>query len=288
MTRMGILGPKGTHSEAAGRYLQHYLQNKSELVLYDDIFDCLRAVELRQIDTAFVPVENSLEGSVNITLDMLAHSDSLRVVRELIWPVHNYLMARPGTKTVRRVFSHPQPISQCWTFLKSNYPQAECVKTASTARAAQLVAGQNPEAGWAAICTRRAGELNGLVTVAAEIQDNMANCTRFFEVQRRSAPVPRDHADKVLIICQIDGSRSGALCEILEEFARRRVNMTRIESRPARTKLGDYIFFFDLDTRTDPQNLQDSIQAVANKCIWLKNLGAFPVYTVTAAEAEEA
>ena len=109
----------------------------------------------------------------------------------------------------------------------------------------------------------------------------MANCTRFFQVSRRGSAEQALPKEKVLIICQINGRKAGALYEVLKEFAQRGINLTRIESRPARTELGDYIFFFDLEYTPDERLLQESIQAVAEKSIWLKNLGVFPVLTVS-------
>ena len=282
MKRMGILGPKGTHSEAAAIYLNGIVSEPMELVIYPEIYDVLSAVESGRINVGFVPVENSLEGSINITLDTLARSDNLVVTRELIWPVHNQLMSKPGVEIgdIKRIFSHSQPISQCRNYLLKNCPTAEVCTTSSTAKAAEIVANSDIKEGLAAICTKRAGELNGLVTLAKEIQDNKFNSTRFFEI-RRCVESYADNSpkSKVLIICQIRGERAGALCEVLVEFAFRNVNMTRIESRPARTKLGEYIFFFDLDTDAAPGMLDESIEAVNKKSIWLKNLGTFPVIT---------
>lgn len=276
MEKMGVLGPRGTHSEAAACYLSSLLPEKKELVVYPDIFAVIQAVEEGQVDSCLVPVENSLEGAINITLDTLARSETLQVVRELIWPVHNQLMAKPGVKTVRRIYSHPQPISQCRSYILAHYPEAEIVKVASTARAAELVAKAPAEDGAAAICTKRGGELNGLVPLAKEIQDSMSNATRFFELHRRGAGTVLPH-QKMLVICEIDGQKAGALYEVLKEFADRGVNMTRIESRPARTELGAYIFFFDLEVADNEAALQDSLQAIRKRSKWLKNLGEFPV-----------
>lgn len=284
MATMGVLGPRGTHSEAAGFYLSGQLQDV-ELVMEPDIFDCLQAVEDGEVDMALVPVENSLEGVISITLDTLAGSSSLTVTRELIWPVHNQLMAKCKPEEVSRIYSHPQPISQCRNFLRQHYPQAEIIKTTSTARAAELVGEEPAFLGWAAICPARAGQLYGLTPLAREIQDNMANCTRFFLVEKQGEAsekmtVPEDVEQKMLVICQIDGSKSGALYEVLGEFARRGVNMTRIESRPARTVLGAYIFFFDLEVDTcSPEALLESLYEVEKKSIWLKKLGPFPVFS---------
>ena len=284
MATMGVLGPRGTHSEAAGFYLSEQMQDV-ELVMEPDIFDCLQAVEDGEVDMALVPVENSLEGVISITLDTLAGSSSLTVTRELIWPVHNQLMAKCKPEEVSRIYSHPQPISQCRNFLRQHYPQAEIIKTTSTARAAELVGEEPAFLGWAAICPARAGQLYGLTPLAREIQDNMANCTRFFLVEKQGEAsekmtVPEDVEQKMLVICQIDGSKSGALYEVLGEFARRGVNMTRIESRPARTVLGAYIFFFDLEVDTcSPEALLESLHEVEKKSIWLKKLGPFPVFS---------
>lgn len=283
MKKMGVLGPLGTHSEAAAQYLSRLLPERPELLVYPDIFAVIQAVEDSEVDSCLVPVENSLEGAINITLDTLARSDDLFVASELIWPVHNQLMARPGTQKICRIYSHPQPISQCRGYLQQHYPEAELIKVASTARAAEIVAKEPRGMGAAAICTKRGGELNGLVTVAAEIQDNMANATRFFELRRMTAApqAPIGPAEKMLVICEIDGQKAGALYDVLKEFADRGVNMTRIESRPARTELGAYIFFFDLDVADNEEALRTSVEAVARKSKWLKDLGSFPVVRAT-------
>lgn len=283
MKKMGVLGPLGTHSEAAAQYLSRLLPERPELLVYPDIFAVIQAVEDSEVDSCLVPVENSLEGAINITLDTLARSDDLFVASELIWPVHNQLMARPGTQKICRIYSHPQPISQCRGYLQQHYPEAELIKVASTARAAEIVAKEPRGMGAAAICTKRGGELNGLVTVATEIQDNMANATRFFELRRVTAApqAPIGPAEKMLVICEIDGQKAGALYDVLKEFADRGVNMTRIESRPARTELGAYIFFFDLDVADNEEALRTSVEAVARKSKWLKDLGSFPVVRAT-------
>lgn len=280
MKTLGILGPKGTHSEEAALWLKKFLREDFKLEICADIFDVLTAVKERRLDAGLVPVENSLEGSINITLDTLARSDTLTISRELVWQVRNFLMTKPlvDVRDVRKIFSHTQPLAQCRKFLHKNFPDAEIVATTSTARAAELVA--NSDENFAAICTERAGKLNGLTIATKDIQDNPNNSTRFFEITYRprdAAPIEHFDGDKVLIICQIDGSRAGSLCDVLTEFAKRGVNMTRIESRPARTILGAYIFFFDLETDAGDDALRESIKAVYDKSIWLKNLGVFPI-----------
>jgi len=280
MKKVGILGPKGTHSEEAALWLKKFLREDWHLEIYADIFDVLTGIKERKLDAGLVPVENSLEGSINITLDTLARSDTLTISRELVWPVKNFLMTKPlaDVNSIKKIFSHAQPLAQCRKFLQKNFPGAEIISTASTARAAELVA--NADDNFAAICTERAGKLHALTIAAKNIQDNPNNFTRFFEIHycpRDAKPIETFDGDKVLIICQIDGSRAGSLCDVLGEFAKRGVNMTRIESRPARTILGAYIFFFDLETDAGSDALRESIRAVYDKSIWLKNLGVFPV-----------
>ena len=280
LEKIGILGPRGTHSEAAAIRLNKILSLDRELVICAGIFEVLAAVENGELDAGFVPVENSLEGSVNITLDTLARSNSLVIYREFIWTVHNHLMAKDGVKIsdVKKIFSHPQPLSQCRKFLQQTFSNVELAETTSTSRAAEIAASSELSDGYAAICSERAGDLNNLVMLASEIQDNDANRTRFFEVRRRSTKKSYvTTGDKILIICQIDGSHAGSLCEVLKEFAFRHVNMTRIESRPARTELGEYIFFFDLENNVDRRTLNDALGGVKRKSIWLKDLGTFPV-----------
>lgn len=278
MEKVGILGPRGTHSEEAIIRLNEILSAQREIVVYTGIDEIFSAVEDNELDAGFVPVENSLEGSVNITLDILARSDSLTVSREFIWTVHNHLMANADVKKndVKKIFSHAQPISQCRNFLRENFPKAEIVITASTARAAEIVAQSSIGDGYAAICSRRGGQMNGLNLIAEDVQDNTANRTRFFEIQRRKE-IYMPRGDKILVVCQIDGSRAGVLYSVLKEFAFRHINMTRIESRPARTELGEYIFFFDLENNVDRRTLNDAVGGVFKKSIWLKDLGTFEV-----------
>lgn len=298
MKSMGFLGPLGTHSEAAALYLNGLLDEPREIRGFPAIFQALSAVEEGQAESVLVPVENSLEGSVNITLDTLAHSEAFSLTLELIWGVKNELMAKYPEERIRRVISHAQPLSQCRGYLKEHCPEAELVAVSSTAEAAKLVAQSRPEDGAAAICTARAGEIYGLLKVAEGIQDTPTNCTRFFLVESRGqsppalrfsgdgAPVPQ----KLLAICQIDGKRAGSLCEVLQEFASRSVNMVRIESRPARTELGAYIFFFELEAE-ERAALAAALAAVRSKSIWLRVLGPFPVLAaanVRAPGAEEA
>lgn len=276
MEKLGFLGPEGTHSEAAAMYLSQVINKDCQMVPMANIYSAIRAVEKGQVETCLVPVENSIEGSINITLDTLASSDDLRIVRELIWGVHNQLMVKDPSVPITRIVSHAQPLAQCRDYIRKNYPDAELDAVVSTAAAAQMVADSDSSLGWATIGTRRAGELNHLTAVDRNIEDHHNNCTRFYQLARRDYPevVP---AEKALLMCQIDGKDAGQLCRILMELATRQVNMTRIESRPARTELGEYIFFFDVDIPKERKLLEDAMMAVDQKSLWMRNPGQFPV-----------
>ncbi|MGP1585361.1 MAG: prephenate dehydratase [Schwartzia sp. (in: firmicutes)] len=280
METMGYLGPSGTHSEAAALYLAKRLGTEMALRAYPDIFSAIEGVANGEVDSAFVPAENSIEGAVNITLDTLAVSEDLHIERELIWDIHHQLMARCPAEEIRTIYSHPQPLAQCRRFLKARFPLAQLLTTASTARAAKIVA--EGEEGAAAICTARAGELYDLTPIATEIQDDMRNCTRFYQIRRPPlAPLPEGAGGRAAIVCQIEGAKAGSLCDVLWEFSSRQVNMTRIESRPARMGLGVYLFFFDLEIEAlrPRAPLEEAIAAVRKKSLWLKDLGRFPVLT---------
>lgn len=278
---LGFLGPKGTHSEEVARYLnseQSETGAQWELIPYTSIYDAICAVGQGQIDRCVVPVENSIEGSINITLDTLAHDVDLQIEREVIWAVHNQLMVKNVDDEIKTIISHPQPLAQCRSFIKTHYPNAEIRPVSSTARAAKIVAEGNNK-GYAVIACQRAGELYSLITIATEIQDNHTNCTRFL-ILTKPKETSFNGKDKTSIICQINGAKAGSLCEVLLEFAKRDVNLTRIESRPARTGLGKYIFFLDLEDSIDKVNVKAAIKAVTQKSVWLKNLGSFNVIKI--------
>ena len=284
MNRLGYLGPRGTHSEEAALYLENLADEgeKAELVPYPDIADVFEAVRLGAVNRALVPVENSLEGPINITLDILARTDSINISREFIWPVRNNLLAKCEAKNIKTIHSHGQPLSQCRQYLRTRFSWATLVEETSTARAAELVSQSDASEGMAAIGTRRAAEIYGLNVIAKDIQDNSENCTRFYEICGRELGFAAKRPEpplkgQALLACQIDGSKAGSLLGVLQDFARFGVNLTRIESRPARTYLGAYIFFFDLEIDNNIEAVRQAVEAVRKRSIWLRYPGEFPV-----------
>lgn len=279
MQKLAFLGPHGTNSEEAAMYMMKHSGKEMELAAYKSIYDAICAVQKSEAAYALVPVENSIEGSVRITLDTLAHDVELSIEAELIWSVHNQLMAKNPQAPIHTILSHSQPLAQCREYLKQHYPQARTEAVLSTAQAAKEAAERGD--GWAAIATKSAARLYDLKLMDTDIQDVEDNFTRFLLLTKQPHIKSCTSSDKIMLICQIDG-RAGSLYELLGDFARRKVNMTRIESRPARTSLGEYIFFIEIDADRPREVLDEALHEAQKKCLWLKNLGRFPVFAGSA------
>lgn len=272
---VGYLGPQGTYCEEA--VLNLYGNSDVCLKPFSGIDETIRAVGSGAVDESIVPVENSLEGSVNITLDTIAHDVDLYITQEIVLPVRHNLLAKKGSEEIAAIVSHPQALAQCRKTLSKLYPEAKLKPVQSTAAAARIVA--TSDGLCAAVGSLRAGEFYGLTVVATNIQDDASNSTRFIGLQRQMITQMTGKC-KTTLVCQINGERPGTLYNILGEFAKRQVNLTRIESRPARTGLGMYIFFFDIEGSAAESNIAAAVSAVEEKCLWYKNFGSYPVFHV--------
>ena len=268
--RVGFLGPPGTYSEEVAKNL---FGDSVTFLPFASIDAVIRAVASGEIPQCVVPIENSLEGSVNATLDTLAHEVELYISREIIMPVRHNLLTKEAGRGVRLVLSHPQALAQCRRTLARLYPAATCRAVDSTAEAARQVAAGEP--GLAAIGSRAAATLYGLELLAADIQDTASNCTRFVSLGVFPIDSSMPGRWKTSIVCQIDGSRPGSLYHILADFAEREVNLTKIESRPARTGLGASLIFLDMEGGAGDPQVLSALQAVEEKSIWFKNLGSY-------------
>ena len=241
---VGYLGPPGTFAEEA----LLALGATAEAVPFPTVVDCFRAVREGDVPEVLVPIENSVEGSVNQTLDQLAAADGeLRIRAEVVHPVRHHLIARaalaPGELT--RVLSHPHATAQCQGFLRANAPGAEIVAANSTAEAVLTVSAS--EEPWGAIGTLRAADLYGCRVIVPDVSDTEGNSTRFVLLGPDPAPAVGPGRFRTSIICALERDRPGALLAILQEFAMRAVNLTKLESRPTKTGLGRYIFFIDIE-----------------------------------------
>jgi prephenate dehydratase len=236
--RVGYLGPEGTFTEQA--LLTQGDLCTGELVPMTSIPEVLAAAEAGEVDLGFVPVENAIEGSVNLTLDTLAFDTDLLIQREVVLAVQLNLMGVPGASLdrIERVLSMPMATGQCRGFLAKEVPNAVSVAANSTAEAARLV-GESGDRSLAAIGPSVAGEIYGLELLAADIADHPENATRFVVVTTDRIP-PRSGHDKTTIVCFQSADRPGSLLAILQEFAARAINLTKLESRPTKRGLGDY------------------------------------------------
>lgn len=269
--KMAYLGPQGTFCEEAARRCAD--SNKWELVPYNSIDAVFAAVQQGQAERGIVPIENSCEGSVNQTLDLLAYDYDLQIGAEMILPVKHNLLVRPGVQAedISRIISHPQAIAQCRKYLAAHFPTLEHVDTTSTAEAARRVA-QSAEA-WAAIGTDAAARSYGLVILSSEIQDRPNNETRFIILARESSPL-LPNAKTSLVLYLLD--KPGALFKALEQFYLNNINLTKIESRPAQTRIGDYLFFIDIVGHQLEPHVQKALAGLNSIAHEVRILGSYP------------
>jgi prephenate dehydratase len=267
---LGYLGPRGTFSEvAAHRYCE---RKKCELVEYSSLEDILRGVASGMLEEGIVPVENSTEGSVGIVFDLLAGPYDLAVRGELLVPVVHSLLVRPGValREIEKVLSHPQALAQCRGFLHKELPAAKWQECSSTAAAAVLVAGSKQP--WAALAPA-AADVYGLEVLIQEANDCPDNMTRFWVIGREQLPCTADVCKTSLVFSVCDCP--GALYLVLREFALRDINLTRIESRPAKRRLGEYIFFLDFIGSTIDPAIQNLLSDLKEITTGLKVLGSW-------------
>jgi prephenate dehydratase len=267
---LAYLGPSGTFTETAAGVIAG---DGEDLLAQGDIIDVLRAVEGDEVDRGVVPIENTLEGSVTATLDALAFDTDLLIEGELELPVALVLAAPPGTAVadVKAIHSHPVALAACRRWMATNLPGSDRVQTTSTARAAQVVS--EGAGGEAAIVNPLAADRYGLEVLARNIADASGNSTRFVVVGRRlSAPTGWD---KTSIVVFIEENRPGALLQLLEIFAERDLNLTKIESRPTKAELGEYCFFLDVEGHLADERVGDALAAVKRTHRDVKLLGSY-------------
>jgi len=277
--RLGYLGPEGTFSEEAARTAPDAAE--AQLVGLPTVRDTILAVHDGGVDRAIVPIENSLEGPVGVTHDTLADDGTeVAIVGELVLGVSQHLIA--GTQlalpSIERVLSHPQAISQCARFLSERVPNAVVAPTASTAEAARIVVGQS--APWAAIGTLRAAELYGATVLAEAVEDEPGNETRFVWLAHQAvarAPTAGAPSKTSLSFWGSGDDSPGWLVRCLSEFAFRGVNLTKIESRPLRARLGHYRFFVYCEGAATDAPVAEAVAGLRRHCEQVRILGSYTV-----------
>ena len=274
MTRIGFLGPPGTFTEEA--LLTQADLAGEELVPMRSMPEVLAAAQSGAVDMGFVAMENSIEGTVNMTLDALIFDTSLLIRREVLLPVSLSLLAPPGTSLadVTTVVSIPHATAQCRAWLTANLPAAELAAANSTAEAVRLV-GETRPPGTAAVGTALAAKLYGLDVLAADVGDHDDNVTRFVLVAPQGVPAPTGH-DKTSIVCFQDADRPGSLHAILGQFSARNINLTKLESRPTKQSLGEYCFVIDLEGHVADEVVADCLRDLHAQLPSVKFLGSYP------------
>lgn len=268
---LGYFGPAGTFTHQA---LLTF--SDAEAVPFPTVAQALDAVRSGQVDAVLVPIENSVEGGVTVTLDALANGRRLMIVREVLLPVQFNLYARPGTRLadVRRVLTHPHSAAQTREWMATHLPGAVVTEGGSNAASAQEVS--DPASGYdAAICGQVAGELYGLEPVATEIADNSSAVTRFVLVSRPAEPPAPTGADKTTMVAYMHADRAGALLEILEQFSGRGVSLCRIESRPTKTGIGNYCFSIDAEGHLRDPRVAEAMLGLHRICEEVIFLGSY-------------
>ncbi len=264
---VSYLGPEGTYCEAAAA--KHFGRGVS-LCSAPSIDEVVRLVESRSADYGVLPVENSLEGPVNQTLDKLSASD-LNICGEVLLAIHHQLLSNAqDDDKIERVYAHAQALAQCRRWLDANLSQAERIALASNAEAAKRAAHEDHSA---AIASARAGQLYGLATLSSNIEDATNNTTRFVVLGHRLVPPSGDDLTSIVFGMP---SRPGALSGVLEAFARAGINMTRIESRPTRNGTWEYLFFVDVVGHADDAPIAAALVEVRQRTGWMKVLGTYP------------
>jgi len=275
MKKISYLGPRGTFTEEA---LFSFYKDSKEITPepMGTIVEVIKSIDKGDADEGLVPIENSLEGSVNITQDVLTFESEAKIIRELTIPIRHNLIGKNETnlKKIRRIISHPHATAQCRSFLNSRIPNAEIIAANSTAEAVKKLLDFGSDS--AAIGTRIAAELYGLSVIEENIEDSKENKTRFIFVGNY---IPaKSGQDKTSIVCFLKKDKPGSLYRILKEFADRNINLTKIESRPARKNIGDYVFMIDLEGHLHEEKVFDVIESLRRNVYMIKILGSYPIW----------
>ncbi len=273
---IAFLGPLGTYSEEAA--LKQFGLGRGAVVCgsIDEVF---RTLEANQADYGVVPVENSTEGAIGITLDLLL-SSPLKICGEITLPIHHCLLSKQNDiSQISHVFSHSQSLSQCHEWLNKTLPSAQREAVTSNARAAQMIHDLVSTDGTfaAAIASKRAAELFNLNILAENIEDDAKNTTRFLVLGKHD--VAASGTDKTSIVMTTK-NKPGAMIDLLEPLSRHGVSMTKLESRPSRQSLWDYVFFVDIEGHQLDAKVQAALQELQMRASFLKVLGSYPVAVI--------
>jgi chorismate mutase/prephenate dehydratase len=264
--KVAYLGPEATFTHMAAR---RRFGSAVEFVPVDSIADVFIEVDKKRVDYGVVPIENSTEGVITHTLDMFIESN-LKICAEILLEISQCLLSKSSLEEIKRVYSHPHAFAQVRGWLKSNLPNVEYIEVSSTAEASRRAA---IEPNSAAVGSELAAQVYSLNILAKGIEDRVDNYTRFLIVGHSS--INRSGNDKTSIMFSVK-DRVGALYSMLSPFAKYNVNLTKIESRPSKNTMWEYIFFIDINGHIEDDNVKFAIDELRKDCLYLKVLGSYP------------
>ncbi len=270
--KIGYLGPEGTFSEQAVLKIA----KNDETIPFPTIWEVIDSADTGETDKCVVPIENSTEGCINITVDSVIFDTNLYIQGQINLPIEQNMIIKKGTdpNKIKKIYSHPQGLAQCRPFLQKNYPDAELISTNSTADGGKII--KHSEEDCAAIGLSRVAEIYDLEILHKSIQSDNQNFTQFAILSKNDTTKNLD-SQKISIAFSTDNS-PGMLCKILNLFEIWNLNMTKIVSRPMRRKAEEYVFFTDLETNNSPDDIKNCLLMVRRKTSFFKNLGSYPVY----------
>lgn len=277
--KIAFLGPKASYTQLSATSLFPH----AELVSQNTILDCFNAVTDNNVDKAVIPLENSIEGTVSMTLDYLYQTDSIRIEAEAILPIAHQLMVHPNFSEhddLEKIYSHPQALAQSFALLNKEYPDVPQIPFASTSAAASKVS-ETPNRKLAAVANELAAELYGLKIIRENIQDVEENHTRFIVISKKGDYLNTPHqklTEKTSLLATLPMDHAGGLHQVLSAFAWRNLNLSKIESRTLKTGLGNYFFFINIDGPWREVLILNSLEELKSIGVEIKFLGHYPEY----------
>lgn len=268
---VGYLGPRGTFTEQAAKIMLP----EDNLIPYHTFAEALKEVDDGKISAAVVPIENSIEGIVNSTVDALIFDVDLNIQKLLVLPINQCFIAKKGVdlNNIKKIYSHPHAIPQCKKYLSENYIDADTIAVSSTAEAIRLVADSDENI--AGIGNSAAAELYGLEVIDEGIQDTNDNFTMFILVSKNKSH--KYVSGKKITLCFSTANKPGALYKLLDIFSIFDINMSKIYSRPMKNKPMEYVFFIDIDIQDNVTDVIDALKLIKRKTTFFKNLGCYNI-----------
>jgi len=265
--KIATLGPQGTFShEAVLR-----INPRAEIVFKDTVWDVFQSVNSAEVDEGVVPLENSVSGTIGLTLDALMEFE-LNIIKEIVIPINHHLVGYGGAKDIKALYVHPATYEQCEKFIRKNLGKVKIIQTNSNAASAKIIS-EKKDRTKVAIVPKEAIDIYKLKIIKADIQDNKFNVTRFIVLSKKEGKKTGRDRTSIAIYPQID--KPGLLYGLLGVFSKRNINLTKIESRPSKGKLGDYIFYMDLQGYKEDDSVKEAFKEI-ERSFFLKILGSYP------------